>query len=65
MPSKSVHAAANDKITFIFMGAWYSTVYFLYIYNLRYADDTTFMVGSEEELKSLLMRVKEETEKMA
>ena len=34
------------------------------INNLRYADDTTFMVESEEELKSLLMKVKEETEKV-
>ena len=33
------------------------------INNLRYADDTTLMVESEEELKSLLMKVKEETEK--
>ena len=33
------------------------------INNLRYADDTTFMTKSEEELKSLLMKVKEETEK--
>ena len=33
------------------------------INNLRYADDTTLMVGSKEELKSLLMRVKEENEK--
>ena len=33
------------------------------INNLRYADDTTLMVKSEEELKSLLMRVKEESEK--
>jgi len=32
------------------------------IYNLRYADDTTLMAGSEEKLKSLLMKVKEETE---
>ena len=32
------------------------------INNLRYADDTTFMVESEEDLKSLLMRVKEESE---
>ena len=32
------------------------------INNLRYADDTTFMVESEEELKSLLMKVKEESE---
>ena len=31
--------------------------------NLRYADDTTLMVESEEELKSLLMKVKEESEK--
>ena len=30
---------------------------------LRYADDTTFMAESEEELKSLLMKVKEESEK--
>ena len=34
------------------------------INNLRYSDDTTFMVESEEELKSLLMKVKEETEKV-
>ena len=32
--------------------------------NLRYADDTTFMAKSEEELKSLLMKVKEESEKV-
>ena len=31
--------------------------------NLRHADDTTLMAESDEELKSLLMRVKEETEK--
>ena len=34
------------------------------INNLRYADDTTFMAESEEELKSLLRRVKEESEKV-
>ena len=33
------------------------------INNLRYADDTTLMAKSEEELKSLLMKVKEESEK--
>ena len=33
------------------------------INNLRYADDTTFMAESEEELKSLLMNMKEESEK--
>ena len=34
------------------------------INNLRYADDTTFMEESEEKLKSLLMKVKEESEKI-
>ena len=33
------------------------------INNFRYADDTTFMAESEEELKSLLVKVKEESEK--
>ena len=35
------------------------------INHLRYADDTTFVAESEEELKSLLMKVKEESEKLA
>ena len=35
-----------------------------YINNLRYADDTTLMAESEEELKSLLMKVKVESEKV-
>ena len=35
------------------------------INNLSYADDTMLMVESEEELKSLLMKVKEESEKLA
>ena len=34
------------------------------INNLRYADDTTLLAGSEEELKSLLMKVKKESEKV-
>ena len=34
------------------------------ISNIRYADDTTFMAENEEELKSLLMKVKEESEKV-
>ena len=34
------------------------------INNLRYADDTTLMAQSEEEIKSLLMKVKEESEKV-
>ena len=35
------------------------------INNLRYADDTTLMAESEEQLKSLLLKVKEESEKLA
>ena len=35
------------------------------INNLRYADDTTHMAESEEELKSILIKVKEESEKLA
>ena len=35
------------------------------INNLRHADDTTLMAKSEEELKTLLMRVKKESEKLA
>ena len=35
----------------------------IHINNLRYADDTTLMAESEEELKSLLMRVKDKTER--
>ena len=35
------------------------------INNLKYAEDTTLMAESEEELKSLLMKVKEESEKLA
>ena len=34
------------------------------IHNLRYTDDTTLMAESEEQLKSLLMKVKEESEKV-
>ena len=36
----------------------------MFVNNLRYADDTTLMAESEEELKSLLMKVKEESEKV-
>ena len=35
-----------------------------YISNLKYADDTTLMAESEKELKNLLMKVKEESEKV-
>ena len=37
----------------------------LYINNLRYTDETTLLAESEEELKSLLMKVKEESKKLA
>ena len=37
----------------------------VHINNLRYADDTTLMAESEEDLKSLLMKVKEESEKVS
>ena len=36
----------------------------MYLYCIRYADDTTLMAESEEELESLLMKVKEESEKV-
>ena len=42
---------------------WFDFLY-RYINNLRYADDTTLMEESEEELKSLLMKVKVESEKV-
>ena len=50
-------------------GAWRATVYGSQrgrhnSVNLRYADDTTLMAESEEELKSLLMKVKDESEKV-
>ena len=41
---------------------WYSHYSGRNINNLRYADDTTLMAESKEELKSLLMKVKEESE---
>ena len=50
-----------------FFSLIHSKKYYLYIYlisNLRYADDTTLMAESEEELKSFLMKVKEENEKV-
>ena len=40
-------------------------MYITLCYNLRYADDTTLMTESEEELKSLLMQVKERLKKLA
>ena len=43
---------------------FYNHVYIFNINNLRYADDTTFMAESEEEVKSLLMKVKEKSEKV-
>ena len=42
----------------------YDTIYKLFINNLRYADNTTLMAESKEALKSLLMKVKEESKKV-
>ena len=42
----------------------FSILFYSNINNLRYADDTTLMAESEEELKSLLMKVKEESEEV-
>ena len=47
----------------VFMCVYASRI-FICAHNLRYADDTTLMAESEEELKSLLMKVKEESEKV-
>ena len=52
-----LHNAALDKAQAEIKVAWRNTN------NFRYADDTTFMAGSKEELNSLLMKVKEESEK--
>ena len=49
--------ARLDEAQAGFKTAWRNTS------NLRYADDTTHMAGSEEELKNLLMKVKEKSEK--
>ena len=59
MPSKSIKSSDGDrKLTLkIYPVAGRN------INNLRYADDTTLMAESEEELKSLLMKMKEESEK--
>ena len=47
-----------------FLYSWLDIHLGMYINNLRYADDTTLMAESEEELKNLLMKVKEESEKV-
>ena len=51
-------------MTFIYIYIYESTIAGRNINHLRYADDTTLMAESEEELKSLLMKVKEESEKV-
>ena len=47
----------------LFLSSWHSSIGGRNINNLRYADDTTLMTESKEELRSLLMKVKEESEK--
>ena len=79
-PGPSIHGILQARIlewvaiSFSFFSLWPFAIflfifYFCYspcnnINNLRYADDTTLMAESEEELKSLLMKVKEESEKV-
>ena len=46
----------------VYSQGWFMLIYGRNINNFRYADDTTLMAESEEELKSLLMKVKEESE---
>ena len=46
----------------LFLSSWHSSIGGRNINNLRYADDTTFMTESKVELRSLLMKVKEESE---
>ena len=58
-PGSSVHGILHSRVL-----EWVA-IPFSRINNLRYADDTTLMAESEEELKSLLMKVKEESEKVA
>ena len=53
----------NYKLESTLLGEILTTSDGRHINNLRYADDTTLMAESEEELKSFLMRVKEESEK--
>uniref|UniRef100_A0AC11CWH5 Uncharacterized protein n=1 Tax=Ovis aries TaxID=9940 RepID=A0AC11CWH5_SHEEP len=54
----------NSRIVSLGEGFLIKRIYGRNINNLRYADDTTLMAESEEELKSLLMKVKEESEKI-
>ena len=79
-PGHSIHGILQARIlewvaiSFSFSSLWTFAIflfifYFCYssynnINNLRYADDTTLLAESEEELKSLLMKVKEESEKV-
>ena len=60
LPGSSVHGIFQVRVM-----EWGAIVFSRRIINnLRYADDTTLMTESEEELKSLLMKVKEESEKV-
>ena len=53
-----------DSYTYMYILSLFNFFCWININNLRYADDTTLMAESEEELKSLLMKVKEESEKV-
>ena len=53
----------SDTVSTVSPSIYHEVIAGRNINNLRYADDTTFMAESKEELKSLLMKVKEESEK--
>ena len=53
-----------DSYTYMYILSLFNFFCWININNLRYADDNTLMAESEEELKSLLMKVKEESEKV-
>ena len=57
------NAGLEEAQAGIKIAAWFPILIGRNISNLRYTDDTTLMAGSEEELKSLLMKVTEESEK--
>ena len=65
------HSRTSFYVNKCFQFSWVNTLEWDYwiarrnINNLRYGDDTTIMAESEEELNSLMMKVKEESEKLA
>ena len=63
-PPSHTHLSKSSQSTRVSSLCYTATSHYFTHGNLRYADDTTLMAESEEELKSLLMKVKEESEKV-